>query len=117
MNEKELESLRKIYYRSPKIGYQGSDKTLIWGYTIQRDSFHVYSEKNTICRYIYDYDGKQIQFEQKQEWDVQDLIPDKRTYPSASDFEFCKKIIQMGYNISFTTIDERELRQFYGKTK
>lgn len=42
----------------------------------------------------------------------------KRVYPEASDYEFCKKLLDIGVYIPFTTFDEnREEKQFYGATK
>ena len=117
MTEKELTELRQTHRTPSLISYEGPDKTLVWGYTMDRSSFHVYSIDNLIHRYIYDFNEDETKFDVKKEWEPSELIPCKRTYPSASDFEFCKKIIEMGESISFTTLDNREPAQFYGKIK
>ena len=95
------------------------DRTLLWGYTLDRNSFHVYLKCGKIHLYVYSYDEKEIlKSESGFEMDVEKLIPSKRVYPEASDYEFCKKLLDMGINIPFTIFTgDWEERQFYGAIK
>lgn len=95
------------------------DRTLIWGYTPERDSFHVYLKDKKIHLYVYTYVEKNIlKFNSGRELEVDILIPRGRVYPEASDYEFCKKLLDMGINIPFTIFDGyREEKQFHGAIK
>ena len=123
MNKK---SYDKIVYqiKNPTIISVGDltdkrDRTLLWGYTLDRNSFHVYLEGEKIHLYVYSYGEKEIlKSESGFEMEAEKLIPSKRVYPEASDYEFCKKLLDMGINIPFTTFSEDgEEQQFYGAIK
>jgi hypothetical protein len=94
-----------------------SDRTLLYGYTCSRDTWHVYLQYGQICVYIYDFHDRQINFFFGVQLNVGDLIPDKRLYPAACDFEFCKILQSKGVSLPFTTYEKREPRQFHGLTR
>lgn len=114
----------------PEVVIKGSDlenqmdRTLLWGYLCDRRNFHVYLYDGVI--YIATYN------EGDQDPDVDDVvytpethiasntwyIPDKRLYPEACDYEFCKLLHEKGMNLPFTTFNEkREYRNFYGAVR
>jgi len=93
-----------------------TNRTLIWGYTCERHSFHVYLEDAVLHRLIYDHDEQTIDHIHGGMLEISDLIPDKRVYPEASDFEFCNILTNKGFAIPFTSYNEdREPAQYYGK--
>lgn len=121
MNKKQFDKLfqKTITPMMFSVGYliNKKDRTLLWGYTLNRDSFHVYLKDGKIHLYVYTYGEKEIlKSESGFEMSAESLIPSKRVYPEASDYEFCKKLLDMGFNIPFTAFSEnREERQFYGE--
>jgi hypothetical protein len=48
--------------------------------------------------------------------DNSDYIPNKRLYPTACDYEFCMRLKERGYELPFTSPDDREKTQYYGYT-
>jgi len=90
------------------------DRTLLYGYTCSRNRWHVYIQNNeiytTTCR--FDDPPQEIEVESNQHY-----VPDKRLNPERCDFEFCKRLIEKGINLPFTTWkDEIESDSYYGKT-
>lgn len=97
-------------------------RTLIYGFTSERDTFHLYLDDQngsvTFNRVVYDSYNvikKNISMFEMNEIGTVECLPDKRVYPAASDFEFCKILANKGRNIPFTTFDERPEMLFYGK--
>jgi hypothetical protein len=90
-------------------------RTLIYGYTADRSTFHLYlDDSGVLNRVIYDRD-KLLLEHLKGEFAPEVCVPDSRAYPDASDLEFCKILFRAGQNIPFTTFqDKRERRDFYG---
>jgi len=93
------------------------DRTLLWGYIQGRRSWHIYLKDGGIHKYVY-----KVMLVEPGEHSLYDvveaiqLIPNKRLYPEACDFEFCKMIIRRGINLPFTTWqDNREDKQFHGE--
>lgn len=102
-----------------------SDRTLLWGYTCDRESWHLYlkdgkfhfvwytfcgdndiSKKNLLASYVKDT------LELTKDY----ILPDKRVYPEASDFEFCKLLQELGLEPTYTVFNEERLdAQYYGK--
>lgn len=94
-----------------------TDRTLIWGYTPEKDSFHVYLQEGTIVRLVYGYRDTEPSVEAGTDFFPQTLVPAKRVYPEASDAEFCGLLQQVGAEFTFATFDpKREPKQFHGKT-
>lgn len=99
------------------------DRTLLYGYTCDRRTFHVYIKdiKIHVITYHVNYqDGidspKTEKIKEIEVTDNQDFIPDKRLYPETCDYEFCKRLQNMGYELPFTTWnDDRPESQFYGE--
>ena len=90
-----------------------NDHTLIWGYTVDRESFHVYLKDGVIYKVIYDYKCEPVNLPVNSMYDV---IPCKRAYPEACDYDFCRYIKAIGGAIPFTGYnEEREEKQFHGE--
>lgn len=94
------------------------DRTLLYGYTCDRRTFHVYLKDGEIYAIVYD-----MPFEEQTPRALssicvnsnQDYIPDKRVYPAKSDYEFCSLLISRGVDIPFTFFeDEVEGKVYYG---
>jgi len=94
-----------------------TDRTLIYGYTVERLSFHLYLENGTFHRVIYDGDKVFLAGETGVEsLALAQCVPDKRVYPERCDFEFCRILKSRDVSIPFTTFDPNvEARAFYGE--
>lgn len=91
-----------------------SNRTLLYGYTCNRDTWHVYIEEGAIHTVWYKYKCKP---EERYVADNYDYVPDKRLYPECCDYEFCKLIKEYGIDLPFTTWqDDRLVQQYYGET-
>ena len=123
MNKKQYNKLSQLTIEPNKFSVSDlidkSERTLLWGYTCDRDSFHVYLYGGKINLYVYSYHEQSvIKFASATALELDSLIPNKRVYPEASDYEFCKKLLDSGVHIQFTTFNEnREPKQFYGAVK
>ena len=97
-----------------------TDRTLLYGYTCDRDTFHVYIKNIKIHAVTYrtDYENNAPNFmEEIQVVKNDDYIPNKRLYPETCDYEFCEKLKKLGYDLPFTIwSDGRPEAQFYGFT-
>lgn len=91
------------------------DRTLLWGYTCDRADFHVYMKYGEVHVYVRGGYNNVDNHVCKEEYLPRELVPDKRVYGEASDFEFCKLMREMGASFSFTSFNEnREEKQYYG---
>jgi hypothetical protein len=89
-----------------------SDRTLLFGYTLNRESFHVYLKGGEIFVAVYRH-NKELSVTPNEGLNS-DYIPCKRVYPQHSDYEFCKLLILRGYDIPFTAFGECDDRQYKG---
>jgi hypothetical protein len=91
------------------------DRTLLYGYTCERDTWHVYLKDGVIYCCVYPYKQSPKQFTPKTN---SGYIPDKRLYPAMCDFEFCMLLKQNGVSsFPFTTFQEVPLKgTYYGET-
>jgi hypothetical protein len=92
-----------------------SDRTLLYGYTVERNTWHVYLLDGLIYLHIYN-PQRTFQTSASAAWAVNDLIPNKRLYPEACDHEFCTLLTNLGADLPFTSFSEnRPGGPFYGK--
>ena len=95
-----------------------TDRTLLYGYTCNRDTFHVYIKDAKIHAVIYKIDFENNAPNFMQEIVVKtndDYVPDKRLYPESCDYEFCEKLKGLGCHLPFTTWTGNETKkQFRG---
>lgn len=91
--------------------------TLLWGYTCERYSFHVYIKDGLLHRLIYSTsESKVIDHISGESLKAEDLHPDKRIYPEATSFDFIIALYKAGQDPSITRYDhERPERQWHGK--
>lgn len=86
----------------------GPDRTLAYGYTCERDTFHVYLLDGVIHRLIAKRDGRVLDVE----WydgrtaPCEALRPDKRVYPQYTDATFAVQMRALGFPLPFTTWSE-----------
>lgn len=138
MNALEFEELGNVKSEPVIINiddlHDKSDRTLIYGYTCSRDSWHVYIKDGTIHVLMYakygmdNADSMVMNFENCtfvpyhyriiKVTENQMYIPDKRIYPTMCDFEFCKLLKERGVWLPFTgiahNVDESKKQQYYG---
>lgn len=126
MTEEQMEELKEIgeiyrYVRIDMLNDQ-SDRTLLWGYTCNRADWHVYIKHGQIHLHssggVAEWqrqDGKTNIDLCKDEYLWRELIPDKRLYPEACDYEFCKLLKELGAHMPFTTYNNRrEPKKYHG---
>lgn len=120
MDIDEYNCLRKFMPDSNKISgsslQNATARTLVWGYTLDRNSFHVYlDEFGVIHRVIYDHQNIVLSHDEG-EFLPESLSPDKRAYPEACDYEFCRLMASLDNGLCFTTFNEnREKTRYHGK--
>lgn len=87
-----------------------TDRTLIYGYTCDRDTFHIYLEGGEVCGCIYGFKAEEVTpLDLKT---LEQCIPNKRVYPHGCDLEFCEMLISRGIYIPFTTFSVQSLLKF-----
>lgn len=86
----------------------GSDRTLLFGYTCNRESWHVYLRNRLIHLYVYTgFPGQDpVRYEALEAWDVRELIPDKRVYPESTDAGFARAVRRMGIPVPYLLFDD-----------
>jgi hypothetical protein len=101
--------------------FTGPDRTLLYGYTCDRDTFHVYLKDSYIHRLVYTYDGEVKEYAWHKAWHPTRMVPDKRVYPHATDAAMAKRLNAAQVDVPYLPFDEeadlREGKQFYGLTK
>lgn len=95
-----------------------SDRTLLYGYTCDRDTWHVYIKDEVIHTIWYNSREDDIVICELPNYiSNEQYIPNKRLYPECCDFEFCSLLKNKEVHLPFTTWDDnrdREEEQFYG---
>lgn len=98
------------------------NRTLLYGYTCERETFHVYVKDQKIYVIVYkiDYplshekehgifmrgDPRPINMRQIEVKSNCDYIPDKRLYPERCDYHFCRALKERGIELPFTSWGE-----------
>lgn len=98
------------------------DRTLIYGYDVNRLTFHLYLQTGTIHRIIYNGSTNAIYEDfDYGEFYLADCLPNKRVYPEACDFGFCQLLKKAGFTTPFTTYGAlarlRDPSPFIGKIR
>lgn len=86
--------------------------TLLYGYDLDRNTFHVYMERGDIVRYVYDFDGREVFIGHQHVWSGPFLTPSKRAYPEATNAAFARLLLSKGVAISFTTYSDEQYERF-----
>jgi len=102
--------------------YGHDDGTLLYGYDVDRNSFHVFLKDGLIWLHrYYGWDAgnyREITREGKTSWDVEDLLPNKRAYPQYTDRPFAEFVKSLGFSICHTTWSEPKREgPYYGATE
>lgn len=121
MNKDEYKLVEKMkpqkeHVLSPDDLKNKSDRTLLYGYTCDRDTWHVYIKDEVIHTIWYNAREDDVVICELPDYiSNKQYIPNKRLYPETCDFEFCSLLIDKGVHLPFTTWnDNREEKQFYG---
>lgn len=105
---------QEITIKASELSIPGSiDTTLLYGYTLERNSFHVYltHDKNRtpfINVLTFDFEENVIEHIKTKEISVSRVIPNKRAYPSLTLFSFANLIKNKGEYIPFTTVNDSQ---------
>lgn len=106
MLKSEYEALSDEMYKEPtvsmaEVGY--GDRTLIYGYTCERLTFHAYVKYAELHVVIF---GPDEYVQSGVELEAARMVPDKRVYPQWCDYDFCKLLISKGVSVPFTNFSE-----------
>jgi hypothetical protein len=117
MTPEEYQELKKSWQEVPALSVdeiEGFDRTLLYGYMVNRQTFHVYLQDGRIHVLLTTYG-----FDQPADYYasgiplVSTLVPSKRVYPESTDADFVRLLAQRGADVPLLPFDE--LR--YGKVK
>lgn len=86
--------------------------TLLYGYDVDRNSFHVYLSGGRLHLLVYKGD-RVVSYEADSEWLAMRLSPNKRAYPESTDRQFADLMAARGVVIPFTTWDEQREARVY----
>ena len=141
MNESEFKALRQAEQKpEPSVSaIQGPDRTLLYGYDTDRNTWHVYQEGGILNLLVYS--GAKVETARLMKADgVEDfrqqlwlaernyaihlsgeslpcsiLVPNKRLYPEACDAAFSQLMLSLGQDLPFTNFNpDREAKDFHG---
>jgi hypothetical protein len=122
MDQNELEQIHTLTVEDPEIDVTeltGPARTLLYGYDVDRITWHVYLLGGQIHRRIYDTQAAMNRHEALTRWVIRDLIPNKRAYPNRTDFQFASICARRQEPITFTTWEplraEDAGKAFYGR--
>jgi len=90
---------------------EGPDRTLIYGYTVDRWSWHVYLKQGEIHLFVYESrtsgaPGPVYCYEARTSWVASNLVPSKRVYPESVDAQFAHLLLARGVTLPYTTFNE-----------
>lgn len=116
LTREEFELVRNIEPISYKLTIEDledkSDRTLLYGYTSDRYTWHVYVRDYEIVTIVYGF-GELVEVIDIEE--DKHYVPNKRLYAECCDFEFCSLLAERGVYLPFTTFnDDWEYAQYYG---
>lgn len=108
MDQNQYEELRAAdasVYTMRAHSFLGADRTLLLGYTVDRDTWHVYLKDDQIHLLVYTYQEEVLRYEANPEWEASRLVPDKRVYPESTDAVFAWRMQQHGLEVPYTKFD------------
>lgn len=123
MNREQFEEFKK----PQEVGlvrasdFIGVDRTLLYGYTCTRETWHVYLKGGLIHVLVYTATGETVSHKKTEEWDPASLVPDKRVYPESTDpvlARALKSVVDVPYMGVFDDERYKVTRNllFHGKT-
>ena len=99
------------------------DRTLLYGYTGDRKTFHVYLKNMEIHAVVYGVNynnfnngkGSPENMKERKIKYNEDYVLCKRLYPECCDYHFCKLLKNRGIELPFTSFEgDRPVEDFYG---
>jgi hypothetical protein len=106
MTEQEYAALREILYEETPVTIgvvPGPDRTLLYGYDVERFTWHVFQMNGFLHRVVYRMEEPLLANSSGLRLRVDMLVPNKRLYPEGCDFAFCKKLRKLNAYLPFTT--------------
>ncbi|WP_315921543.1 hypothetical protein [Mesorhizobium sp. SP-1A] len=102
MKKEELESLREVEAVKRTLpAMDGETRTLLFGYTVERETHHVYQEDGELHLVVYKGDVL-IHHERGASLPAENLVPNKRLYPERCDYVFSRMLKTLGFSLPFT---------------
>lgn len=102
MDREQLEKLNNRQYRTVERNPfkittfawsdDESDRTLLYGYDCERNTWHLYSYGGKVFLYVYNPMTVEARF-LNEFTSYEAMVPDKRLYPERCDYEFCRWLI------------------------
>jgi hypothetical protein len=85
----------------------GPERTVLLGYTCDRQTWHVYLHGAYVHLLVYGARGGAVfRYEKRYRWLAAELVPDKRVYPESTDLDFSRLLISRGVELPFTNFNE-----------
>lgn len=98
-----------------------SARTLIFGWTCDRNDFHIYVYKRRLHKFCYDWNNKELFYKSGTELPLECIVPDKRILPNCCDYMFCRRLIEKGVYLPWATMAAQGAHKpygnFYGRVK
>jgi hypothetical protein len=92
-----------------------SDRTLVYGYDIDRYTYHLYLKDCTFHIVIYKLDDK-VSHVESDSLPIVKCIPNKRVYPECCDYEFSVLLLKNSVELPYTHYNnKRDDLKFHGK--
>lgn len=124
MNPTQYELLNSTIRPEPQVVtakcmYNQAERTLVYGYTADKDTLHVYLEAGVIHKVVYNFKGELLLHKTERDGLMYaECAQAKRIYPETCDFDFCALLKRRGVALSFYVwANNRELAAFYGKRR
>ncbi|MCM2430946.1 hypothetical protein [Streptomyces sp. RKAG337] len=118
MDFTEFTRLRAAQEQPPTLSaaeVSGPDRTLVYGYTSDRSTWHVYLRAGEVHLTVYNgVSGTVKRYEARTVWNVAELVPDKRVYPESVDGEFASLLLDRGQRLPYKNFDENRHRNVAG---
>jgi hypothetical protein len=95
------------------------DRTLLYGYTVEKHTFHVYLKDGLIHRVIYNQRDEVLDYQAHATWEAPSLVPDKRAYPERTDAGFARLMLHHRIDIHYMKFNQDRYdcfkdRKFHG---
>jgi hypothetical protein len=106
MDETEYARYRAHQVHDPSVAVADladqTDRTLVFGYLVDRETFHVYLYDGEVNVHVYDHTGTTIRHEASDRWAAADLRPSKRAYVESTDLGFAILMADKDAPLTFT---------------
>lgn len=86
----------------------GPERTLAYGFTSDKDTWHCYLHGANIHVLVYGRSANSaVSHRASPMWNVAELAPDKRVYPESVDAGFARLLLERGQDLPYTRFDEK----------